>query len=153
MAAVSGRAGVEIQGRASVRQVLHPALEQIVLPGHPPLGQEIPLGHALIEVRQLVGVVGLEGVLQAGDRLEEQVPFLRLRQLGQPGHEVRAHPDAQRLRRLGGLVEKGLIPRRDGAQQQAVEGQAQAQEYPQGGQVEELAPLVGQQPPHICPSR
>ena len=152
VAAVGGQAGVQIQRRVSLGQVLHPARQQIIFPGHPGNCQRGFLHHTGIEIREFPGVIRLENVLHPGDRLTQQIPVLCGGYSVQPGKKVFINPLAQGLCRLGSLVEERPVIGGERGDQQPVKGQTQGQKGPQGGQAEELPPLIDRQI-HVCSSR
>ena len=151
MAVMGDRTRIQVQGSAGLGQVIHPLLEQLILPGHPALGQAVPLHQALVKVRQFSGIVVLQGVLQPHHRLAQKLPVLRVRQGSQPRLKLVVHPLAQPGGIRRGIVKKGPVHGRGRGQQQSVERQAQPHKHPQGGQTEQLPPLPHRQP-HTRPS-
>ena len=151
MAAPGGGARVQVHGRVSLRQTLHPFRQKRVLPGHPARRQGRALHHIGVKVRQDPGVIGLEDVLHAGGGRQQHVPLLRGRHGRQPLQKSLVHPLAQDGGHGGGLVEKRPEAGGLGRDQEKVERQAQPQERPQRREGQELFPLIHRKP-HRRPS-
>ena len=110
--------------------MLHSLRQQAVFPGHPFHGQRRGFHHAGVEVCKLPSVIGLENILQAGDRLEQQFPVFRLRHGRKPRQKLSIHPLSQQLCIGGGVVEKRSVIGRLCGNQQPIENQAQPQKGP-----------------------
>ena len=152
MAAVGGRAGVQVHRRVSPGQMLHPLRQQAVFPGHPCDCRGRFLYHTGVEIRKFPGVIRLKDVLHSGDRLEQQVPALRGGHSVQTGPKIFIHLLAQGFGRLESLVEERPVIGSERGDQQPVEGQVQGQKHPQSRQAEELPPFADRLT-HGCPSR